>query len=158
MVIMSAKVSKRKVLTGLLAAVAVVILLIVLFRGSTQPSAPPEEGGPSLQAATNEERIAYLASFGWQVDDAPVETQEVRVPQEFNEVFTRYNELQQSQGFDLTELAGKTLRRYVYSINNYPGGAEDCYATVLVYKNKVVGGDVSCTSQGGRMHTFAMPS
>lgn len=158
MVIMSAKVSKRKILTALIAAVAIVVLLIVLFSGSNEPSAPPEETGPSLDAATNEERIAFLSSYGWSVEEAPVETQEVRVPEEFNEVFTRYNELQKSQGFDLTDLAGKTLRRYVYAINNYPGGMQNCYATVLVYKNKVVGGDISCTSQGGKMHTFQMPS
>ena len=158
MVIMSAKVSKRKLLTFVVAAAAIAVLLVVLLTGGNEPSAPPEEAGPSLDAGTNEERIAFLSSFGWTVDDAPVETQEVRVPQEFNDVFTRYNQLQQSQGFDLTELSGKTLRRYVYAINNYPGGMEDCYATVLVYKNRIVGGDVSCTSQGGTMHTFQMPS
>lgn len=157
MLIMSAKVSKRKILTALLAAAAVVVLLIVLFSGADTPSAPPEETGPSLDAATNEERIAFLSSYGWTVDDVPVETQEVKVPTEFNEVFTRYNDLQKSQGFDLTELAGKTLRRYVYAIRNYPGGTESCYATVLVYKNRVVGGDVSCTAQGGTMHGFKMP-
>lgn len=158
MVIMSAKVSKRKILTALIAAVAVIVLLAVLFSGSNEPSAPPEEAGPSLDAGTNEQRVAFLTSYGWTVDEAPVETQEVRVPEEFNEVFTRYNELQKSQGFDLSELAGKTLRRYVYTIKNYPGGGDDCFATVLVYKNQVVGGDVSCTSQGGKMHTFQMPS
>ena len=158
MVIMSAKVSKRKILTVLVAAVAVVVLLALLLSGANKPSAPPEEAGPSLDAGTNEERIAFLSSYGWTVEEAPAETQEVRVPEEFNEVFTRYNQLQQSQGFDLTELAGKTLRRYVYTITNYPGGADNCYATVLVYKNKVVGGDVNCASQGGSMHTFQMPS
>ena len=157
MVIMSAKVSKRKILTALLAAAAVVVLLIVLFSGADTPSAPPEEPGPSLEAATNEERIAFLSSYGWTVDDTPAETQEVKVPAEFNEVFTRYNDLQKSQGFDLTELAGKTLRRYVYTIRNYPGSLENCYATVLVYKNRIVGGDVSCTAKGGTMHGFEMP-
>ena len=158
MVIMSAKVSKRKILTGVIVAAAVILLLIVLFNGSTEPSVPPEQGGPSLDAGTNEERVAFLTSYGWTVDEAPVETQEVRVPEEPNEVFSRYNELQKSQNFDLSELAGKTLRRYVYTIRNYPGGGEDCFATVLVYKNQIVGGDVSCNSQGGKMHTFQMPS
>ena len=158
MVIMSAKVSKKKLLAFLVGAAAVVVLLALLLTGGNEPSAPPEEGGPSLDASTNEARIAFLSSFGWTVNDVPTETQEVRVPTEFNEVFTRYNTLQQSQGFDLSELAGKTLRRYVYAITNYPGSTEGCYATVLVYKNKIVGGDVSCTNQGGSMHTFQMPS
>ena len=157
MVIMSAKVSKRKLLTGLLAAVAVIALLVVLFSGSGEVPGTAEDGSPSLDAGTNEERLAFLAQYGWEVDSAPVETQEVRVPEEFNEVFTRYNELQLSQGFDLTPLAGKILKRYVYAITNYPGGSTQCYATVLVYKNEVVGGDINCTGQGGSIHGFQMP-
>ncbi len=156
MVIMSAKVSKRKLLTGLLAAVAVIALLVVLFSGSGEAPGTTEDGSLSLSAGTNEERLAFLAQYGWEAESAPTETQEVRVPEEFNDVFTRYNELQLSQGFDLMPLAGKVLKRYVYTITNHPDGAE-CYATLLVYKNEVVGGDINCTAQGGRIHGFQMP-
>ncbi len=155
--IMSAKVSKRKVLTGLLVAVAVIALFVVLFSGGGDGSGTTEEGGLSLSAGTNEERLAFLAQYGWEVDSAPVETQEVRVPEEFNEVFTRYNELQQSQGFDLAPLSGKVLKRYVYAITNYPGNGRECYATLLVYKNQVVGGDINCTGGGGSIHGFQKP-
>lgn len=157
MMILSAKVSKRKLLIGLLAAVAAIALVFVLFSGSGDAPGTTEDGSPSLDAGTNEERIAFLAQYGWEVDSAPVETQEVRVPEEFNEVFTRYNELQMSQGFDLMPLAGKVLKRYVYAITNYPGGGTECYATLLVYKNEVVGGDINCTGQGGSIHGFQMP-
>ena len=155
MMIVSAKLSKRKILIGLLMAAAVIFLLVLLLGKSGAPAA--EEPGLATQAATNEERIAFLQSFGWQVRETPVETQEVRIPEEFNEVFTRYNQLQQSMGFDLSAYAGKPAKRYVYAITNYPGGSPDYFAKVLVHKNRVIGGDVNSTAEGGRMHGFSMP-
>ena len=160
MVIMSARVSKRKVLTGLIVAVGVVLLLVFLLgkagetpaAAATEPSATAE-----IDAGTNEGRIAFLQSFGWEVSETPTETQEVKIPQEFNNVFTRYNQLQQSQNYDLAPYAGKTVKRYVYAVTNYPDGQQDWYATVLVQGGEVIGGDVSSTRQGGKMHGFAMP-
>ena len=157
MLILSAKVSKRKILIGILVAAAVIALMVYLCRSADTEAAPPESGETVADAGSNEGRIAFLASYGWEVSNTPTETQEVRIPETFNDVFSRYNQLQQSQGFDLLPLAGKTVKRYVYAITNYPDGREDCYATVLVHKNKVVGGDISCTSEGGKVHGFALP-
>ena len=157
MMIVSAKVSKRKLLTGLLVAVGVVALLVFLFTKSEEPSAAPDNPAPSLSASTNEDRIAYLASFGWQVQETPTETQEVRIPEEFNDVFIRYNQLQQSMGFDLSQYAGKSAKRYVYAVTNHPDGTPDYFATLLVYKNKIIGGDVTSTAEGGKMHGFTRP-
>ena len=157
MMIVSAKVSKRKILTGFLVAVGVIALLAFLLQKSEEPANTPSQDVTSTAASTNEERIAYLASYGWQVLETPTETQEVRIPEEFNDVFTRYNQLQQSMGFDLSQYAGKTAKRYVYAVTNHPDGSPDHYATLLVHKNKVIGGDVTSTAQGGTMHSFVMP-
>ena len=155
MVILSAKVSKRKILTGLLVAAAVIALLVFLCGKADTPSSDAETAEPTMDAGTNEGRMAFLASHGWAVEETPAETQEVRVPETFNDVFSRYNRLQQSQGFDLEPLAGKTLKRYVYRVTNHPDGNTACYATVLVYKDKIVGGDINC--EGGKMHGFRFP-
>lgn len=158
MMIVSAKISKRKLLTGLLVAAGVIVLLAVLLTASDKPDAPSESVSQSLNGTTNEDRVAFLQSFGWQVTETPAETQEVRIPEEFNEVFTRYNQLQQSQGFDLSQQAGKAAKRYVYTITNYPGGSTDYRATVLVHKNRIIGGDVTSRAEGGKMHGFSMPT
>ena len=47
--------------------------------------------------------------------------------------------------------------RYVYKINNYPGATEPVYATLLVYKNQVIGGDITDTAAKGRIRGFKMP-
>jgi hypothetical protein len=44
--------------------------------------------------------------------------------------------------------------RYVYKVNNYPGATEPVYATVLVYKNQVIGGDITDTAARGKIQGF----
>ena len=121
MMIVSAKISKRKLLLGLLAAVAVITLLVVLLNASEEPTVSSEPVVQTLDGATNEDRVAFLQSFGWQVAETPTETQEVRIPEEFNEVFTRYNQLQQSQGFDLNRQAGKSCQALCVCHHKLPG-------------------------------------
>lgn len=148
MMVMTAKVNIKKVLIALAAAAGVIIALIALLGGggSTQTAAPA--------VSSNDARVQFLKNFGWDVTNSPVESGQVRIPQEQSDVYSRYNALQKSQGYDLTQYAGKTVMRYVYKINNFPGATEPVYATILVYKNQVIGGDVSNTSPGGTIQGF----
>ena len=165
MVIMTAKISKSKLIAIALIVLVVVILLAVCLTNSDKTpgsSGSGTAGAQTSQAAaseirTNDDRIAFLASFGWEVGAEPTQTQEVRIPTEPSEVFERYNDLQISQGFDLHDYAGKTVKRYVYEIKNYPNSDDTYYATLLIYKNEVIGGDVCSSAQGGTMHSLCMP-
>ena len=89
--------------------------------------------------------------------NTPVETGQVKIPEEASEAFERYCLLQKSNGFDLAPYAGKNVMRYVYRINNYPGATEPVYATLLVYKNQIIGGDITDTSAKGQIRGFKMP-
>lgn len=151
MMIVSAKVSKKKALAALLAAAAVVALLVFLCGRADASGGDSSKAAVTDEAPTNEARLAFLRQLGWEIDETPTETQEVRIPEEFNDVFTRYNQLQQTQGYDLSSYAGKCVKRYVYRIRNHPDG-DDYFATLLLYKNKIIGGDVTGTGQGGGIH------
>ena len=48
--------------------------------------------------------------------------------------------------------------RYVYKIENYPNATDPVYATLLLYKNQVIGGDVTNTSPKGTVSGFKMPA
>lgn len=151
MLVMTAKVDKKKIAIILAAIVVVVVGIILLVRGNaTTPTV-------STGVANNDARVAFLKSFGWEVTTSPVESGQVRVPAPGNEVFDRYNELQKSQGYDLSAYAGKTVMRYVYQINNYPDATAPVYATLLIYKNQIIGGDVTDTSAKGTIRSFKMP-
>lgn len=159
MVILTAKVSKGKLAAIVLLILFVVVLLAVLLKNADEPT-PGTDGEQTVSTSevrTNEDRVAYLAQFGWEVSAEPVQTQEVRIPTDPSDVFERYNDLQLAQGFDLHDYAGKTVRRYVYEIENYPGGDGQYYATLLICKGAVIGGDVCAAEKGGVMHGFAMP-
>ena len=151
MMVMTAKVDFKKIMLGLAAAAALVLALILLLGGGDTT----QTAGPAPSA--NDGRVKFLTDFGWDVTASPTETGRVRIPEESGEVFDRYNTLQKGQGYDLSKYAGKTVMRYVYRINNYPGATEPVYATVLVYKNQIIGGDVTDTSAKGHIRGFKMP-
>ena len=44
------------------------------------------------------------------------------------------------------------MNRYTYKITNYPNYTGDVYAKILVYKNKVIGGDVCSADANGFIH------
>ena len=148
MLVMTAKVDIKKIAIIGVAIVAVIIASIFLFSGKSVSSAG------SNAVTSNDDRIQFLASYGWEVVSSPVETSQVRIPAENSDVFTRYNALQKSMGYDLSAYQGKTVMRYVYKIKNYPGATEPVYATILISSNKVIGGDITDTSATGVIQGF----
>ena len=150
MLVMTAKVDKKKIAIIIAVVLVAVAGLILLFGGSdAQPTV-------STGVSNNDQRVAFLKGFGWEVTTSPAESSQVRIPEKSSEVFDRYNELQKSQGYDLSQYAGKTAMRYVYQIKNYPGATEPVYATLLIYKNQVIGGDITDTSAKGKIQGFKM--
>ena len=152
MFVMTAKLSKSKLLAGGVLIVAVLALIVMLATsGGEAPASSP-------MGNTNDERIAYLATFGWSVNAEPREVQKVKIPESAdNKVFSRYNDLQLSQGFDLTAFAGKEAMRYVYEILNYPDAKAPVYVSVLVYEGRIIGGSITDTAPDGVIHGFQKP-
>ena len=144
MMMMTAKVDIKKVLIAL-AAVAGLIIALVLTLGGRESADPTAVATMS----DNGSRVQFLKDQGWEVTTSPTESSQVRIPTQMSPVYERYNELQKSQGYDLSRFAGKTVMRYVYQVNNYPGATEPVYATLLIYKNQIIGGDVTNTAAHG---------
>ena len=151
MMVMTTKVDIKKVVIILAVAAAAILGLILLFGGSDA------EATSAAPVSSNDARVKFLTDFGWQVAASPVESGQVRIPEQTTEVYERYNNLQKNQGYDLTQYAGKNVMRYVYKVNNYPGATEPVYATLLVYKNQIIGGDITNTAVQGKVHGFKMP-
>lgn len=150
MLVMTAKVDKKKIFI-ILAGVALAIFLLIMLLGGGKDTVP------TASVANNDDRVQFLSSYGWEVTTSPIESCQVRIPAETSEVFDRYNSLQKSMGYDLTDYAGTTVMRYVYQVNNYPGATEPVYATLLISKNQVIGGDVTDTAAKGAIRSFTMP-
>ena len=149
MMILTAKVNMKKILIVLGAIAALLIGIIALFGGD-------DTEATSATVSDNDSRVSFLKDFGWDVTTSPLESGQVRIPTETTEVFDRYNQLQQAQGYDLNKYAGKKVMRYVYKVTNYPGATDPVFATVLVYKNQIIGGDITNTAAGGKIQSFKM--
>ena len=148
--VVSLKANRKRILAFLLLAVIVVGACVFLQSRGEEESQP-------IPGGTNEERVAYLQSFGWQVQEEPAETREVMIPAQFNDVYTAYNVMQQAQGFDLKPYAGEVCTQYLYKVENYPNESE-VYATLLVYGEEIIGSDVASAKVDGFMHGFAPDS
>lgn len=153
MVIFTAKLSKGK-LISIVAAAAALLLLIIFLANRPSGKDIAETAGKKLESP--ESRVEFLASLGYTVSSEPVRTQEVQIPKEFTEVYEQYNAVQKSQGYDLEKFQGKNVMQYVYLVENYPENSgetaspgEPVYATLLLYKNKLIGGDLSRSGQQG---------
>lgn len=103
---------------------------------------------------SNEDRIEFLEQFGWEVDADPIEEVQVTIPEEFDKIFTGYNEIQKRQGLDLSDYKKKKVMRYTYTVTNYEDAKGTVYANLLVYRNRVIGGDLCSADVSGFIHGF----
>lgn len=146
---------------GILSIALVALVTLIAFVPELEPAAAT---GNEIVEATesisfekirdNEDRIAFLAQFGWQVEENPIESTTVTIPREFDKVFAAYNELQRTQGLDLSGYGGKTVERYTYKITNYEGFEGTVYANLLISRNRVIGGDICSADTNGFVQGF----
>lgn len=158
MFIVTAKVRKGRIAAVAAAAVVVCGALMAAggLLGARGAEAAAVAGTKGIR--TNEDRVAYLESWGWTVSDQPIAVEELIVPEEFDETYQDYLDLQTAQGFDLSKYCGKRVKRYTYEVTNYPTGESGIQAGLLLYKNTVIGGDVLSPQLGGFIHGLEMPT
>lgn len=137
---------KPKTIFGIILIITGVVVIMITF-----VSNHVDVKGTNVMSAvtleTNDQREDYLKSLGWEFNTNFTE-KEIKIPAEFNDTYNRYNDIQKSQGFDLSKYKGENVKVYTYNITNYTGCENrDCiYANLLVYNNILIGGDVCSTS------------
>ena len=95
MFIITAKCSKRRVVKILL--IFALLLSLFLALRACRHSSPP----PVIAAGTNEERIAYLASLGWEVNDQPIETLSVTLGETLEDCYLQFNRKEDAKNMKL---------------------------------------------------------
>lgn len=133
-----------------IAALCAIILMVPEYTPvSTKAIAAEAEKYNYDKIKTVDDAAAFLAQFGWEVDPTPVDEVKIKVPAEFDKVMNSYNELQRKQGLDLSKYRGREVVRYTFKVKNYPNYSGNVMANVIVYKNKVIGGDLCSTDVTG---------
>ena len=152
MLIWTAKFSRKKAVLSILFMGVVMILLILLVGRQREENTTPS------QLTDNSQHIAYLESLGWQVEPEPLETLQFLLPETLEEPYLTYNELQLSQGFDLSACCGKQISRYTYVVTNYPGETEGVQVNLYVCETYAVAGDVFCAGSDGFQQSLKFPA
>ena len=158
MFIFTARLNRKRL--ALAAAALILLCGAALTAGTTDADTGANAAAAStasVRVKTNEDRVAYLERCGWQVRPEPISVEELLIPEVFDESYEEYLALQQSQGFDLTGLCGKRVKRCTYEIVNYPTGESGVQVSILIYKNKVVGGEVLSPQLNGFLHGLELP-
>ena len=79
----------------------------------------------------------------------PSETKSFTVPDNFDKVLSGYNELQKSQGLDISRYKNKKVTRYTYEIDGYGDYKGKAFVNLIVYRNTVIACDVSSLEGDG---------
>ncbi|MBE6602666.1 MAG: DUF4830 domain-containing protein [Ruminococcaceae bacterium] len=147
-------------LVGVLCVALTVLITLIAFVPtytlSQETAASPDQSVSYRydKIKSSSDVAAFLSQFGWEVPATPVETKSVTVPREFDKIFAAYNEIQKAQGLNLSKYKGKEVTRYTFQITNYEDYTGTVYANVLVYRNRVIGGDICSADVTGFVHGF----
>ena len=153
MFICSVRAGTLKFLGAVLLSLALFIAILVLVEPeATATGGEAQEVVNYAGIRTDEDRVTFLGTFGWEVDPAPTEEVTFLLPSEFDRVLAGYNEIQKDQGLDLSRYKNKKVTRYTYEIRNYEGYEGKVYVNLIMYKNRVIAADVTSADPYGFVH------
>lgn len=162
MFVFSVKSNKIKACFIFLVAAAICVFgIYTALSKDKSPAAVQENGAVSLRASDNEQRVSFFSQFGWEVDEDPVEVREIYIPEDFDDEYEKYNDIQKQQDLDLSHYKSQTAKKWTYNIKNYPGyeDTQGCVeGNLIVYNGNVIAGDISCLdSENKFVRTFDFP-
>ena len=156
MVVFHIKFSKKRAIV--LAGCLVLVVALGLLLGGCFDKKANENGISATGVSTNEDRIAYLLQYGWQVKPDPVESMELMLPDLLSDAYQAYDKLQLDQGFTLSDYCGKQVTRYTYAVTNYPHTPDGVQANLYICGSTVIAGDIICLGENGFQVGLAFPA
>ena len=125
------------------------VLIGAIAFGNSAVEASASVGVKFSGVKTNEDRLEFISRFGIEVAGEPAEVKSFTVPENFDKVLSGYNELQKSQGLDISRYKNKKVTRYTYEIDGYGDYKGKAFVNLIIYRNTVVACDVSSADNGG---------
>lgn len=132
----------KKTIVALIAGVILVIFVCGEFSAAKQNEIP---------AKTNAERLEFISELNIKSEESAYEEKSLKIPNVFGEVYKSYNSIQKKAGFDLSAFAGCEAKIYSYKIKNSKEFGNNAFVHLIVYKNCVIGGDISSSELAGFM-------
>ena len=127
------------------------VVLVALITMESNTAVYASVGGESINYGgikTNDDRVAFIEGFGIKVDPAAVKEEKFSMPDNFDRILSGYNEIQKTQGLNLTKYTGKRVTHYVYEVTNYDYDGT-VYVNLLVHRSKIIACDISSADPDG---------
>lgn len=150
------KSKKAKVLlcaTALVLCVFVAIVGVSAFNYTPKSKASIDGFGEYSTVVETQEQAMQFAQQFYKVEELYT-LNEVYVPITFNEKYEQYNQLQKAQGLDLEPYKGEKCKLYMYLLADFKVENEQAFMSVMVYRDRVIGGDISALKDGAQWYTF----
>ena len=101
---------------------------------------------------TNEDRVRFIEDFGLKVNEEAADIKEFAMPESLDRALLGYNEMQKSQGLDISKYTRKRVTHYAYEVTNYDYEGK-VYVNLLIYRNRIIACDIS----SGNPEGFVLP-
>ena len=137
---------------GVLCLALAILFGVAVIADAGAAIVPPEETVETVsfsRVKTDVDRLKLLTDLGWNTTGEVVEEESFTLPETFDRVLLGYNEIQKDQGLDLTRYRKKKVTRYTYESTNYPDYEGRVYANLIVWRGRVIAGDISSADPMG---------
>lgn len=126
---------------NLAVALAVLIIMLLLLSQFLSVNA----GG--IDGSTNAKRVNYLETLGIKVYETATDIKDITIPENFGDVYEKYNSLQIESGFNLKNYKGKPAKIYTYAIQD----DTETVAHLIICSDEIIGGDIASLKLNGNM-------
>lgn len=133
--------ARPKAIFGVILALTGAVVILLTFVGNHNGV---RQTMATIDCSTSQKRLGYIKSAGYGTDGTEA-SKKVMIPSEFNDVYTKYNEIQLKQGFDLEKYKGKEVTIYTYNIVDYED-KDSVIADLIVDNGVLIGADLCDTS------------
>ena len=116
----------------------------LMLRASAPDTVTIDGESYSLNAEDDADIAAFLDVCGCRTEEL-LSDRELTIPKHWNRLYESYNELQRSQGFDLTPNKGKPARELIYACAD-----SEEYVTLLIGGGRIIATHI-CGADGGGM-------
>ncbi|MBQ7333733.1 MAG: DUF4830 domain-containing protein [Clostridia bacterium] len=148
MFIYSVRASSLRFFAVIILTIAALVTLIVL--GGNEATAFTSSTSVDFDGIkTNDDRLKFISQFVTGVSGEPSESVTFSVPENFDRIMLSYNEIQKSQGLDITKYKNKKVTRYTYELEKWGEEEVPVFINLVVYRNKVIACDISSQDPTG---------
>ncbi len=148
MFIYSVRASTLRFFAVIILTIAALVTLVVL--GGNEATAFTSSTSVDFDGIkTNEDRLKFISQFVTGVSGEPSESVTFSVPENFDRIMLSYNEIQKSQGLDITKYKNKKVTRYTYEVEKWGEDEVPVFINLVIYRNKVIACDISSQDPTG---------